>query len=152
MKSLDNPHDKAEVLRRLQRVRTESRREWGRMSQHQMVCHLNDSFRVAMGEKTASSIGNVFHHTLVKWIALRTPLTWPKGVKTVPEVDQEIGGTRPVEFEKDLKELGDLVEQFTEKKGKLQQQRHPIFGKMTDAEWLRWGYLHTDHHLRQFGE
>jgi len=28
---------------------------------------------------------------------------------------------------------------------------HPIFGQMTRAEWLRWGYLHTDHHLRQFG-
>jgi hypothetical protein len=28
---------------------------------------------------------------------------------------------------------------------------HPIFGRMTEAEWMRWGYLHTDHHLRQFG-
>jgi hypothetical protein len=25
----------------------------------------------------------------------------------------------------------------------------PIFGRMSDAEWLRWGYLHTDHHRRQ---
>jgi hypothetical protein len=28
---------------------------------------------------------------------------------------------------------------------------HPIFGRITRAEWLRWGYLHADHHLRQFG-
>jgi len=27
----------------------------------------------------------------------------------------------------------------------------PIFGPLTRAEWLRWGYLHADHHLRQFG-
>jgi len=28
---------------------------------------------------------------------------------------------------------------------------HPIFGRMSLWEWQRWGYLHTDHHLRQFG-
>ncbi len=28
---------------------------------------------------------------------------------------------------------------------------HPFFGAMSRQEWLRWGYLHADHHLRQFG-
>jgi hypothetical protein len=28
---------------------------------------------------------------------------------------------------------------------------HPIFGKMKEKPWMRWGYLHSDHHLRQFG-
>jgi hypothetical protein len=28
---------------------------------------------------------------------------------------------------------------------------HPIFGAMSERAWLRWGYLHMDHHLRQFG-
>ena len=28
---------------------------------------------------------------------------------------------------------------------------HPMFGPMTAADWMRWGYLHADHHLRQFG-
>ena len=28
---------------------------------------------------------------------------------------------------------------------------HPIFGRMSDGDWLRWGYLHMEHHLRQFG-
>jgi len=26
-----------------------------------------------------------------------------------------------------------------------------MFGRLSDAAWLRWGYLHMDHHLRQFG-
>ena len=151
MKSLCNPHDKEEVLRRLREIGLDGRRRWGRMSPHQMVCHLGDSFRVALGEKTACSMGGVLHRTLVKWIALLTPLTWPKGVKTMPEVDQDIGGTRPVEFERDLRELENVLERFTSKKVELGRQRHPIFGKMTDRDWLRWGYLHMDHHLRQFG-
>jgi len=28
---------------------------------------------------------------------------------------------------------------------------HPIFGAMKPWDWMRWGYLHADHHLRQFG-
>jgi hypothetical protein len=26
-----------------------------------------------------------------------------------------------------------------------------VFGRMSQAAWLRWAYLHMDHHLRQFG-
>ena len=29
--------------------------------------------------------------------------------------------------------------------------RHPIFLDLTQTQWMRWGYLHADHHLRQFG-
>ena len=116
-----------------------------------MVCHLNDSFRVALGEKAASSTSSLLQRTLVKWIALQTPLRWPPGVKTMPEVDQEIGGTQPAEFEKDLKQLEDLVQCFIAQESDLQRQHHPIFGRMSRQDWLRWGYLHMDHHLRQFG-
>ena len=34
---------------------------------------------------------------------------------------------------------------------RLHVARHPLFGPLTDAAWLRWAYLHMDHHLRQFG-
>jgi hypothetical protein len=26
-----------------------------------------------------------------------------------------------------------------------------MFGSMQRTDWLRWGWLHADHHLRQFG-
>jgi hypothetical protein len=29
--------------------------------------------------------------------------------------------------------------------------RHPVFQKMSAAEWGRWAYRHVDHHARQFG-
>ena len=28
---------------------------------------------------------------------------------------------------------------------------HGFFGIMSLADWHRWAYKHTDHHLRQFG-
>jgi len=42
-------------------------------------------------------------------------------------------------------------ERFTRQPLEYELQTHPIFGQMTEKEWMRWGYLHSDHHLRQFG-
>jgi hypothetical protein len=151
VKTLARPEDRAEILRRLKTVRPDSPRRWGRMSTHQMVCHLSDSFRVLTGEKQASPATSVLHRTIVKWIALYAPLRWPRGYLTRPEIDQEKGGTRPADFAADVARLEMLVEVIvTAPPGTFAGQMHPIFGPMSEAAWLRWGYLHMDHHLRQF--
>ena len=150
-KSLSNQQDRATVLERLRQVRPDSARQWGRMTPHQMICHLNDSFKMAMGLRPADAIGNALQRTVIKWIALSAPLPWPKGFRTRPEADQEQGGTRPVEFAADRQELETLVARFTADKKDFSWARHPIFGELTELEWMRWGYLHMDHHLRQFG-
>ena len=104
-----------------------------------------------MGMRPAESVGNAFQRSVLKWLALRSPLPWPKGYKTRPEADQEIGGTRPVEFARDMQELEALLARFTAEQKDFRWQAHPVFGAMSEQEWMRWGYLHTDHHLRQFG-
>ena len=121
------------------------------MSPHQMVCHLSDSFKAAMGEKYVSPGGTIMHRTLMKWVALRVPLKWPKGFKTRPEMDQEGGGTRPAEFVSDVNELRMIMDRFSSAERDFRWAPHPVFGPMSEAEWQRWGYLHVDHHLRQFG-
>ncbi len=151
MKSFLNQHDKTEILERLRKVRPDSQRRWGRMTPHQMLCHLNDSFLSKLGEKQNSSASNLLTRTVMKWAALYLPLPWPHGVKTMPEMDQEIGGTRPVEFERDRQALETLIERFCQPSPDLALHPHAYFGRMSDAEWMRWGYLHCDHHLRQFG-
>ena len=151
MKTLARPSDEAEILRRLREVRPDSVRRWGRMSAHQMVCHLSDSFLVVTGQKDVSHSTSLLQRTVVKWIALYLPLAWPAGIHTRPEIDQELGGTRPVDFARDVAQLEDLVEYITTQTRPFDSQLHPIFGSMSDAAWLRWGYLHVDHHLRQFG-
>ena len=88
---------------------------------------------------------------MVKWIALYAPVRWPTELVTVPEVDQQVGGTRPIQFATDLAELSDLLNVFTSGEVEGGSPRHPIFGRLSRSAWLRWGYLHTDHHLRQFG-
>jgi hypothetical protein len=44
-----------------------------------------------------------------------------------------------------------LVELVATEPKLLDGRVHPIFGRMSEAAWLRWGWLHADHHLRQFG-
>lgn len=150
MKTLGNPVDKQALIERLKNVRGDSPRAWGRMSAHQMICHLNDSFRLVLGEKQVSPVDNFYKRTVMKWAALSLPIPWPHGTKTMPEVDQEFGGTPPVDFDKDQQEIVSLTERFASKPECLASAKHPFFGRMTIKEWMRWAYLHMDHHLRQF--
>jgi len=151
MNTLARERSKAEILHRLRAVRPENARRWGRMSAHQMVCHLSDACRMATGEKPVSDATSLMQRTLVKWIALYAPLPWPSGILTRPEIDQEVGGTCPGDFAADVAELEGLVETIAARRGIKEWPTHPIFGRMSEADWLRWGYLHIDHHLRQFG-
>jgi len=150
MRTLANPDDKKLLLERLTRLRADSPRAWGKMSAPQMVCHLCDSFRSKLGGKEVRSGANLFTRTVLKWWALRMPLPWPHGIGTPPELDQLIGGTPPEEFGKDREILIALTEQFVTQPGKLDSASHVFFGKMSVEEWMRWAWLHMDHHLRQF--
>ncbi len=151
MKTLAQPRTKDDIIRRVRRLRPDSSPHWGRMSAHQMVCHLSDCFRMTTGEKRVSDATGVLQRTLVKWIALYIPAHWPPGIVTRPEIDQHRGGTSPVDFALDVAELESLTELFATRGKNFDWPPHPIFGRMSLAEWLRWAYVHMDHHLRQFG-
>jgi hypothetical protein len=147
MKTLLNPADREEILRRVAAVRDDSQRQWGRMSAPQMICHLSDSFRSALGERSVSSAATLYSRTVTKWLALHLN-EWPHGVRTRPEVDQEQGGTPPAEFAADVQQLRVLFERFC---AAQQFSDHPTMGPLSRTERMRWGYLHMNHHLRQFG-
>jgi len=151
MKTLARDACRAELVRRLRTVHPESRRQWGRMSAHQMVCHLNDSCRMVTGQKPVSHATGTLQRTLIKWIALYLPLPWPTGIPTRPEIDQHVSGTTPGEFAADVTELETLLEGIATRSSDADWAVHPIFGPMSRAAWLRWAYVHMDHHLRQFG-
>ena len=150
MQTLESKADRDSIAKRISALTAADRRRWGRMSVEQMVCHLCDSYRTALGEKVVSSATGFFQRTIMKWVALRGPFPWPHGVKTRPEVEQGVGGTPPVDFERDRAMLVVIFDRFCEPSSNL-APTHPFFGPMTREEWLRWGYLHADHHLRQFG-
>jgi hypothetical protein len=152
MKTLARERDTAEVLRRLGALRRDSVGRWGRMSAHQMVCHLSDGYRLLTGQRTTNLAASPLPRPLMKWIALYVPVRWPQGIPTTPDLDQYVGGTPPVNFDADVAELQRLLDAIsTEVSRQFHGRVHPIFGPMSESAWLRWAYLHADHHLRQFG-
>ena len=149
-KTLLHPEARAEILRRIEALTPGSERRWGRMTLHQMVCHLSDACRAALGERQLSVIGTLWERTVIRWLAIHANVKWPEGVRTAPEVDQEFGGTRPTEFARDVEELRGLIQRFGAPEPRL-SGCHPLFGALSAAEWGVFSYRHADHHLRQFG-
>jgi uncharacterized protein DUF1569 len=152
MNTLADERCRTEIIQRLRTLRPDAPRQWGKMSAHQMVCHLCDSFKIATGEMVASPASGFAQRTIIKWIALYAPLRWPPGIPTRPEVDQEVGGTKPAQFAADVAALEAIVMRIATNSQTFAGLSHPIFGPMSARGWLRWGYLHMDHHLRQFGQ
>lgn len=150
MKTLADAKYLAEIKSRIGQLSPDNTGQWGSMNVQEMICHLRDAYEIPLGLRTvAPSAPPSIPRGVLKRVALRMPIKWPPGVATMPEIDQRIGGTRPVGFAADLQSLRARLDEFAA----LQEVTppHPIFGEMTQAEWMRWGYLHADHHLRQFG-
>ena len=150
MRSVRNARDRAELLQRLRMISPESRPRWGRMSAHQMVCHLGDICRVSLGERRTTPVGNPLAHTVIKYFLLGG-LPIPKGVPTTPELDQERQGTAPADFDADVRTLEELLERIGTAGSLPDAHEHPFFGPLSTSQWGRFHYRHMDHHLRQFG-
>ena len=120
------------------------------MTANEMLCHLADSFRGMLGERVTSPAPSfAAQRQLMRFVALHTPLPWPAGVPTRPEVNPRDKGTRPTVFESDRRTVHELMHRFVGTDA--QYATHPFFGPLTRREWMLWGYRHMDHHFRQFG-
>jgi hypothetical protein len=151
MKTLASPSVLRSIVERIARITPDRRALWGRMNAHQMLCHLTDSFQVPMGGKRAGMATGILQRSVMKYGGLYIPLRWPKGIATMPAIDQLIGGTPPGDFEADRAKLIEVTRRFAALPLDFQWIPHPIFDHMSRWEWMRWAYLHPDHHLRQFG-
>jgi Protein of unknown function (DUF1569) len=151
MRTLLAAEDRRCVAERIAKLTPDDRRRWGKMKVEEMVCHLIDSYAFALSEKDASEAPTgPTRRKIEKWVALKCPIEWPKGIRTRPELEQGVGGRPPTEFEKDRASLLAIFERFCKTPPKADCP-HPTFGVLTPEEWMRWGWLHADHHLRQFG-
>ena len=148
-RTLLDPRTFDDIVNRLRRITPDTPRRWGRMNAHQLVCHLADSYRLPLGEKQVAPLEKQANR-LIKWYALYVPIPWPKSFEAPPEANQEIGGTRPTNFADDLSNAEALLRRFVAA-GCNTTVEHPFFGDASANEWARWAFLHTDHHLRQFG-
>lgn len=151
MKNILNDRDRAKIESRIERLTPQSDRLWGKMTVGQMLCHVTDQIRMAVGKIPARFVGNAFTKTIGKYMVL-AGFQMPKGrIMSVRELNQDKDGTPPKDFENDRGDLLQTLRGFGEDFGPARSRPHPAFGEMSRKQWGRLILLHLDHHLRQFG-
>jgi len=146
--SLFDPAGRAAMLARLDSLRPDSVRQWGKMHVAQMLAHCQQPLRVALGDlKLKRSLVGFLFGRLAKRMLL-APKPWKPGQPTAPEF--RITDAR--DFAKEKVALRAIVERFGNGgPGALTKLPHPFFGPLTVDEWQALQWRHLDHHLRQFG-
>ena len=147
MRSIFEPAVYESLDRRLRSLSPSSQRHWGRMSPSQVVCHMGDQMRCALGELYAAPRRNPLRNAVLRLVVVHL-LPWPKGkLPTSPEMLR----TRPLDWNSDLASTAELLRRAAERGPDAPWGVHPVFGAISGREWGRLIFKHTDHHLRQFG-
>jgi hypothetical protein len=137
-----------ELQQRLQRLKPDSRRQWGKMSPAQMLAHCSAGIEMAAGDirPPRAMIGRIIGPA-VKRVALRDEEPMRRNSPT----SKELVVTGNLDFEAERKRLSGLIERFavTGPSG-CTSHPHLFFGPLTPDEWAILMYKHLDHHLRQF--
>jgi hypothetical protein len=139
-----------EVIQRINNLKPDSPRQWGKMDVGQMLAHCSVAYETIF-EPGKHPTPNFFMKILMKTF-VRKMVTGDKPLKknspTAPyfvmksEKDFELEKVRLITYIQQTQQLGE-----TEFDGK----ENMSFGKMNKTEWSNMMYKHLDHHLQQFG-
>ena len=148
MKSLFELSSMTEIRNRIEILRPDSERLWGRMDVAQMLAHCSAWMEMAAGLNSPprSFVGRIFGKMAKKSVLGEEPIR-----RNMPsEKSLIMQGER--NFVAERQRLLDWVDRFSTG-GAEQCTTHPhcFFGSMSPNEWAIMGYKHLDHHLRQFG-
>lgn len=155
MKSISTPTVLAQLVERLNALQPDTPCRWGNLTPGDMLCHLGDAtasvLERASTDAASASPEAARPRPVFKWIALRSPLRWPRGLKTSASVDPHTDGTKAGDFEVDRQRAISGLRTFAAAPASALAAGHGAFGRMTIQDWHGWAYRHTEHHLRQFG-
>lgn len=146
MKSLWQSETRREVMARLGKLKPTSEPRWGRMNCQQMVTHLADGLRMALGELEVKPRGRFLSVPPLKQLIVYW-LPFPKGAPTAPELRRRSAG----EIDGEVAAIGELLDAFARRDRRGPWPDHPAFGRLGARGWGVLAYRHLDHHLRQFG-
>ena len=148
MKNIYEAATLQELTQRIDTLKPDSQRQWGKMDVAQMLAHCCAPIEVALGDKTVKTtlMGKLIG-PLIKGV-----ITNEKPFKQSSPTDPSFIIKDPRNFEQEKGKLKGLLTRLTNGGPQgMENKRHPFFGKMTPQEWSNSHYKHMDHHLRQFG-
>src|SRR5262249_45644134 len=106
------------IQARLRALRPDARARWGRWTAPQLIAHLADELRIALGDAAASPRARF---PLFGLIVLVFWLPWPRK----PDVD----AGSPQSWSADLARLEDLIDRFGARDPRGSWPRHYFFGR-----------------------
>lgn len=142
----DSKHE--EFRYRVLRITPANARQWGTMNVSQMLHHLNLASGSALGfykllDESYFSSRTLFRWILVDWFPEQpVGLGLPKGFK--------IPHSAEFDFDHEKQQLLKIVDAAWHARSPDDWGPHPMFGKMTLAEWGKLLQIHIDYHLKQF--
>ena len=145
-RTLWNESDRRDLLERVNKLRPDMHPAWGKMNATQMITHLTDWMRMAIGDLKSAPKNKPMRYPVIKQLIIYV-MPWPKGVPTAPELlAREASG-----WDDERSDFIKRLKSFETLKSKTDWPPHPAFGRLSIRTWGVLGYKHTDHHLRQFG-
>ena len=147
MKSFWDRDAREAICRRMELLSADSKPQWGKFNATEMLAHLNDTMRMAMGELPCEPKATPLRRWPIKQLIVYVA-PWPQGAPTAPEL---ISRGSKADFVKEKAEFKSVAERLGQKRPTDAWPEHPAFGKLSHRAWGVLKYRHADHHLRQFG-
>jgi hypothetical protein len=148
MKTIYDPATLQQTLARIEQLRPDSARHWGKMSVAQMLAHCSAALELATGDRKPPRL---LIGRLIGWL-LKDSLTNDKPFKRNSPTDPTFVVSDERDFEKEKAHLLGLIHKFVASGPEgAPTNPHSFFGHLTPAQWGGSVAKHLDHHLTQFG-
>ena len=142
---LHDPDVYASIRSRIESLRVDTPRLWGKMSIDQMLWHVNVSMREAVGEYKPQLKPLLVPKAVLRWAVLNVP--WGRGARTRPDMY----AVSTHDFAVQKAECLALIDRIYQHSLTADWPASASMGHMTGKHWSLLTGKHLDHHLRQFG-
>jgi hypothetical protein len=149
MKNVFNQTDAAELINRINQLRPDTERRWGKMTVAQMLAHCNVSYEMVyenIHPRPGAFMKFILKNLVKQKVVGEKP--FPKSSRTAPQFI--------IKDEKNFEQERDRLVNYITRTQQLGEahfdgKESHSFGPLSKGEWNNMFYKHLDHHLTQFG-
>jgi len=142
---LHDPAVRNAIRARVEALRPDAPRRFGKMTIEQMLWHVNQALGQSLGQVPSAPVKTPVPKPLLKFFVFNLP--WPTGAPTAPEFQAD--GQR-CEFAKERARCLQLIDAFAAKNLDGTWPIASTLGRMSGRDWSLLEAKHLDHHLKQF--
>ncbi|MDP3717742.1 MAG: DUF1569 domain-containing protein [Acidobacteriota bacterium] len=142
-----DPSFRDSLAARVARLTADARPAWGKLNASGMLAHVNDSYRMAVGDLYVKRKNLPLRYPPLKQFVIYA-MPFPKGAPTAPEL---IARCADASLADEQIVYAALLTRLAAVTTDTKLQDHPAFGRLTHRAYGVLIARHTDHHFRQFG-